>query len=546
MINEVIRMLKIMDRIRFRLFIAVLSAMFLSCMSILTSEALSRLITEIAEAGIQDAFHIAFEIAGLFVLQLYCAYLVHRKNQTVLKNVAYEYLYSSLSNKINSIEYDNHWIRSQGDFLTLVQTDVEKTAVLFSDTLPEIILQTLQIVIIMFYICMKSVSLSAVYIMSLFLCIFAQMKSGTLIQKAEQKNKQSQIVMNHALTDVLTHRRMLKLNHASQYTEDIYRPKQEEYADDTVAVAKIMMPLKGIGYICGILPILVLCAAGVYLICEDCITLSVFVTVYYLCQTIVTDQIHYSDLIASAVSIRVSLSRILDFLNEKDAERIISADKGIHFTNVSYCYPGSNYEVLKDITLDISPGLNVALIGDSGSGKSTLLKLVAGVISPCSGSAVAEKAILVQQFPYVFDGTVRDNITGFYEVEENRYRQAISDAGVLSFCDEPSDDHVASAADASSLSAGQKQRTAIARGLYHGEKLMLFDESFSALDAMTADTVIRNVLRHDDETTVVMTLHQTEFLPLMDRIIVLKHGAILFDGSYSSYCAWKKITYEEK
>ena len=144
------------------------------------------------------------------------------------------------------------------------------------------------------------------------------------------------------------------------------------------------------------------------------------------------------------------------------------------------------------------------------------------------------------QFPYLFTDTLKNNVTCWKDIDIDEYNHILKLCNITDFLDQlPQQDILYD--NASNLSGGQKQRIALSRVLLNHEQIILFDESFSALDSYNANEIIERIIQKYKKTTMLFSIHQLELLKNMDRIIEMKNGKIRFDGTYKEWC-----TYEEK
>ena len=188
------------------------------------------------------------------------------------------------------------------------------------------------------------------------------------------------------------------------------------------------------------------------------VSLSTFLSIEYICNCVVYDQLHFSDFITESAKAFVSVKRIAGFGDtvENDCEHT-NQTGDITLEHVSYQYPNVNKKALDDISLHVPYGSKVAIVGKSGSGKSTLLKIIAAFIKQDQGVCDIPEVSFVEQFPYLFTDSVKIN-------------------------EFLNDDQMILEKNASNLSGGQKQRIAIARALMNHKNVSLFDESFSGID----------------------------------------------------------------
>lgn len=207
-----------------------------------------------------------------------------------------------------------------------------------------------------------------------------------------------------------------------------------------------------------------------------------------------------------------------------------------------------------DVTsLTLSRGRHLALVGASGSGKSTLLKVLRGLETADSASLAIDggpsrehsgpldlAATLLPQDPEIFSNTVRYNVAFGLEAEEDRLREALDLAGftpVLERLPDGLDTHLAERGV--NLSGGEKQRLALARGLYfaRGSALILLDESTSSVDSLTERQIFARLLERFREETVVSAIHRLHLTALFDEVLVLEGGHVVQHGTFHELCA---------
>lgn len=218
----------------------------------------------------------------------------------------------------------------------------------------------------------------------------------------------------------------------------------------------------------------------------------------------------------------------------------------LSFTHVTFRYPHSSHNVLRDISFKVSPGEKIGVIGATGSGKSTLGRLLTGLYEPQDGS-VSFGGVDVRQLDktdlrtsvgympqenYLFYGSVRENIAmGCPCLDMKSMVQAAHVAGVDEFVAKtPAGYDLQVGERGSALSGGQRQAIALARTLVRSPNVLVLDEPSSNLDMHGEHQLmlrLQSVVK--DKTLVVMT-HRPSLLALVDRIIVLHEGAIVADG----------------
>ena len=230
--------------------------------------------------------------------------------------------------------------------------------------------------------------------------------------------------------------------------------------------------------------------------------------------------------------------------------------KGIALDHVTFGY-NKDTSVLKDLNLTLEAGKKYALVGASGSGKSTLLNLLMGAYEGYEGSitidgkeldtvdpdSLYELISLIGQNVFLFDDTVRCNITMFRDFPADRVQDAVERSGLIELVRERSEDYHCGE-NGVDLSGGERQRISIARALLRGTPVLLLDEATASLDNKTAYEVTNSILHLDGLTRLVVT-HRLEagLLEQYDRIFVLKEGVLWEQGGFEELMEKKGYFY---
>ena len=218
---------------------------------------------------------------------------------------------------------------------------------------------------------------------------------------------------------------------------------------------------------------------------------------------------------------------------------------GITIDHLTYGYH-EGAPVLNDVSVRFEAGKSYAIVGTSGSGKSTLVNLLMGSSNDYQGSicfdarelrTIAAESLyglvsVVQQNVFIFDDTIRNNITMFRQFDEKLVQQATEKAGLTPLLAERGEDYICGE-NGCGLSGGERQRISIARCLLRQTPVLLIDEATAALDAATAYSVSAAILAIEGLTRIVVT-HRLEepLLRKYDEILVMKNGEICERGSF--------------
>ena len=274
-----------------------------------------------------------------------------------------------------------------------------------------------------------------------------------------------------------------------------------------------------------------------------------------------TMQIVMSFLMISMVSIMlprasVSANRINEILETEEAiqeskepKKLDASKKGlVEFKNVSFRYPDSDEEVLSDITFTAKPGETTAIIGSTGSGKSTIVNLIPRFYDITSGNLLIDGVDIkeisnkdlrkivgfVPQKGILFSGTIESNIKyGNPNMSDEQMIEAAQIAQATEFIDSKPEKYKEPIAQGgSNVSGGQKQRLSIARAIAIDPEILVFDDSFSALDFKTDSTLRAELAKKTKDKTVIIVAQRINTILNADQIIVLEDGKIVGKGTH--------------
>ncbi|QER89760.1 thiol reductant ABC exporter subunit CydD [Streptomyces tendae] len=209
----------------------------------------------------------------------------------------------------------------------------------------------------------------------------------------------------------------------------------------------------------------------------------------------------------------------------------------VSFENVTVRYPGRRTDAVTDVSFTVAPGETVALVGPSGAGKSTLLNVLLGFVRPDAGRVRVGGADFtgldlaewhrhiawVPQRPHLYAGTIAENVRlARPDADDDAVRRALRDAGALDFVNAlPDGAGTVLGEDGTGLSAGQRQRLALARAFLADRPVLLLDEPTAALDGATEAEVVAAVRRLTAGRTVLLVVHRPALLAVADRVVRL-------------------------
>ena len=282
------------------------------------------------------------------------------------------------------------------------------------------------------------------------------------------------------------------------------------------------------------------------------LTIGEFITFLSAMMLLMPPLQHLAGLNATFASISVAAKSIFDTMDEaveddKGTVELKDVKGAIEFKDVHLTYPGTTKEAIKGVTLSVRPGEHVALVGLSGSGKSSMVNLVPrfwrvtsgavtvdGVnVEDCTLASLRDHIAVVSQNVILFDATIRENIAyGLPHVTDEAMQKAVESAAltdVIAALPQGLDTPVGEAG--SLLSGGQKQRISIARALLKNAPILILDEATSALDSESENQIKEALETLMQGRTCLTVTHRLSTIDRADRIVVMKDGGIVEEGT---------------
>ena len=300
------------------------------------------------------------------------------------------------------------------------------------------------------------------------------------------------------------------------------------------------------------LPIILL-IIGLSLVQQQSMTMGTVIAFLTLASSFITPVMSLSGVYNDFVLLQSYFNKIEEIIehpSQKEGSHQLELFESLEVKNVSYQYSIFDKPVLQNVSLNVERGEKVAIVGESGSGKSTLLKLLSGLIEPTTGIitynqhslADIERQSLHQQVSYtnqhaaIFNDTVKQNImlnnvTKNSEVDIQCLVEALQKSGVNQIIESlPLGVDSILSEQGANLSGGQRQKIALARSLYNKPMLHLLDEPTSALDNISERQIMQALLTQ--ENTCIIIAHRLQTIQHVDRIIVMKDGQIIGNGTH--------------
>ena len=409
--------------------------------------------------------------------------------------------------------------------------------------------------------CRYSLLMTAIAAGLTVLPLIASLLTGNRLQAVENRVSERNGEFTAALSDCLAGFTVVKNFRAEQEIFRLFAQSNKALEHEKFTGRRIKTLVGMIGAVTGIFAQLGVFIAGVYLSMKGgSMTPGAVVLFVNLMNFIISPIAELPGLLAcrkAALGLVDKLAAALERSSSREgSETLNRLEHGIRLENVSFAYePGKT--VLHGINAEFEAGRAYALVGGSGSGKSTLLNLLMAAETNYSGHILADGIELsdisteslygtmaaIQQNVFVFNASIKDNVSMFRDFPKTEMDEAIARAHLGALIRERGEDYLCGE-NGSGLSGGEKQRISIARSLLKKSSVLLADEVTAALDAQTAHRVSSDILDLQGITRIVVT-HTLEesLLRRYDKIFVLRSGRIEETGSFADLMANKEYFY---
>ena len=409
--------------------------------------------------------------------------------------------------------------------------------------------------------CRYSLLMTAIAAGLTVLPLIASLLTGNRLQAVESRVSERNGEFTAALSDCLAGFTVVKNFKAEREIFRLFAQSNKALEHEKFTGRRIKTLVGMIGAVTGIFAQLGVFIAGVYLSMKGgSMTPGAVVLFVNLMNFIISPIAELPGLLAcrkAALGLVDKLAAALERSSSREgSETLNKLEHGIRLENVSFAYePGKT--VLHGINAEFEAGKAYALVGGSGSGKSTLLNLLMAAETNYSGHILADGIELsdisteslygtiaaIQQNVFVFNASIKDNVSMFRDFPKTEMDEAIARAHLGALIRERGEDYLCGE-NGSGLSGGEKQRISIARSLLKKSSVLLADEVTAALDAQTAHRVSSDILDLQGITRIVVT-HTLEesLLRRYDKIFVLRGGRIEEAGSFADLMANKGYFY---
>jgi len=450
--------------------------------------------------------------------------------------------------KLPKSYFDNN---TTGQTLSKLTFDVEQISAAASTIWLEFIKSSLTVVILTGYLFYKNYLLSLTLLVLLPLVYLAVKISTSRIRKSSKKVQDSMGEMTHLLDENISGNDLIKIYNAQEseknkFVKIINIIRQQLFKVDLAAGVNTSI----VNALIGLCLAVVVFLSSTYLLMSAGDFLAFFTAMGMLVKPAKT-LININKPIQQALVAGISVFSLIDEKSEQNlGNKLINRIEGdINFDNVSFSYDGEKSS-LKNINLNITCGETIALVGSTGSGKTTLVNLLTRFYSPSNGKITINNEDInnfelesfrsnisfVDQHVRLFNDTISGNIAfgQLDKMPEGSILNAAKISNSTEFIDKLDDKFDSEIGeDGVTLSGGQRQRLSIARAIAKDSPILILDEATSALDSATEKLVQSAINKMQQGRTTIIIAHRLSTIQNADRIIVLKDGEIIEQGSHN-------------
>jgi subfamily B ATP-binding cassette protein MsbA len=497
----------------------------------------------------QDALFYAGALFGVFVLSSVFALTSTAASSWVSNKVITDIRIDMFAKllKLPKSYFDQH---STGKILSKLTFDVGQIAAAASTIWLDFIKSSFSVIILVGYLFYKNWQLSLILLLLMPLVFIAVKLSSNRMRTSSEKVQESMGQMTHLLDENISGNSLIKIYHAQNQETNKFNLLVTHIRHQIFKVGITGAVNTGfVNVLIGLSLATVVYLSSVYLKMTAGEFLSFFTAMGMLIKP-AKSLVNINKPLQQSMAAGGSVFGLLDEEEEyNDGTKQLENSKGkIKFTDVSFGY-SNDTTVLNNINLDIKSGETIALVGSTGSGKTTITQLLTRFYLPNSGSitidgvdindfeidSLRSQIAFVDQNVRLFNDTVKGNIAlgRLDSMSDEQIHHAAKVANATEFIEQTDngfDTEIGE--DGTKLSGGQRQRLAIARAVAKDSPILILDEATSALDSATEKLVQAAIDEMQKNRTTIIIAHRLSTIQKADRIIVLKHGDIIEQGTH--------------
>ena len=470
------------------------------------------------------------------------------------------------TNSLLNMEASYFESRQTGNLMSVLSADVAQLEDIISDASTSMIRITITFstaFIIMFWMSPK---LALILFAPLVIIVPMVIWFSTRVQRKYRKQRESTGGIVAILENVLTGVTVVQAYNAKEFESDRIGRQSGDYRDAAIQAAFIRNRfIPGIYVVAGI-SFGLLTSAGGWVMESGEITVGQFVTFLLISTRMTMPMFILGMLLNQLQKGEASSKRVFALIDLEpsifDREGAVPLEgpiESLSFDNVSFAYPTSDTNALNGISLSASSGEFLGVMGHTGAGKSTILKLIERFYEPQGGSvlingrdindyqieSIRERIGFVSQDPFLFFGTIGENVAYARDSDNDQILSALEAAGATEFVSSLTDGLDTMVGDRGvMLSGGQRARISLARALLKDPDILILDEASAALDAETEKRIQESLFGNSNvgkKRITIAVAHRLATIRNADEIVAMVDGAIVERGTHSNLIANENV-----
>ncbi len=511
------------------------------------------------QAVMYDIFSYSLFFFGLLILVLYLLrglFLFFMRQTIILMSRHIEY---DMKNEIyahyQELSLGFYRRNNTGDLMNRATEDVNRVRMYVGPAIMYTINTAVLFCLIIYFMFSVNVKLAIYCLLPLPILVITIYYVNTLINLKSEKIQQQLSKLSSFVQERFSGIRVIKSYVREEHNQEIFAIESQDYKNSAMGLVKIQaLFYPTMLLLVGLSTILTVYIGGKQVI-EGAITpgnIAEFIVYVNQLTFPVTMLGWVTTLIQRAAASQKRINEFLQLKSDITSTNTLqpTITGAISFKNVSFTYPDTGIEAIKNISFNIEKGQFIAIIGRTGSGKSTLANLLMRMYDADSGQILIDGDELktvnlgnyrnqigfVPQEVFLFSDTIKNNIAfGLSTVNDEQVEQAAKNAAVYSnIIDFDQKFETMLGERGITLSGGQKQRVSIARALIKEPTLLIFDDCLSAVDTKTEEEILGNLGKIMLGKTSIIIAHRISTIKNADKIIVLDDGMIIEQGTHQS------------
>ena len=462
-----------------------------------------------------------------------------------------------------AMEASYYEMRQTGQIMSVLSSDVNQLEDVVSDSSTSIIRIVVTFLTAFLILVFMSWKLAIVLFGPIILIVPIVYWFSTSVQRKYRKQRESTGDITAVLENLISGIAVVQAYNAEAWEAKRVERESGSYKEQAMEASKDRNRFVPMIYVVAGIAFGLLVTAGGWLAKEGEITTGQLVT-FLLISTrmtmpmfifgILVNQLQRGEAAARRVFAAIDLEPTI--VDADDATALLGPIESIEFKNVHFTYPNTSTKVLSGISFSVAGGQFLGVMGHTGAGKTTILKLLMRYYVPDSGEvlingndinnytleSVRDAIGFVSQDPFLFYGTIRDNVRYNQEATDEDLSIALELAGALEFVKELEDGMETMVGDrGAKLSGGQRARVSLARALLKKPSLLILDEASSALDAETERRIQENLLSTGSGRATIAVAHRLSTIRNANEILAMVDGAVVERGKHDELLEHKGV-----